>query len=153
MKRSRLSRNVNSRKRTRLKKPEFYEKDTLSEREVLLLKRRMSHGKVDVHKVLEKMPTGGWKLTPQQSEKGFNWLLKQWKTPTGAERKNNPFGQREEHVLEKFDEFRLIDFMDTATYSATQMGIHFYIPVYEIKARDGTYFQYYVDYKGIHITG
>ena len=30
----------------------------------------------------------------------LEWLLNKWKTPKGAERKNNPFGYREQNVLE-----------------------------------------------------
>lgn len=45
------------------------------------------------------------RLTPEQNEKGYKWLMNQWKTPTGKIRKNNPFRQREQSILRHFDHF------------------------------------------------
>lgn len=158
-KRSRLSRNGSSvSKKARMKK-EFFEKPVLEEREILLMKNRMSHGKLNAYDVLNSMPEGGWKITPAQTHKGLDWLMKQWKSPkTGAESKNNPFGYREQEILKNFKEFRLMDFYDTATAAANEIGIHYYMPMYKVIAKDGSSFTYTLDYRrapktGVYITG
>lgn len=38
-------------------------------------------------------------VTGEQSAKGFKWLYNLYKTPIGKERKNNPFGYRENGEL------------------------------------------------------
>lgn len=155
MKRTRLSRGSNAGKKSRLKMTpaDFLKKDLLTEQEVLLAKRRLNGGKLTSDDYLKVIPEGGWKITPDQSKKGLEWLMDQWKTPMGVERKNNPFGYREEAVLENFKEFRLTDFYDNVNVYQVRLGIHNYLPVYTVIARDKSSFQYYVDYKGIHIIG
>jgi hypothetical protein len=128
-----------------------FDKDILSEAEVLLLKRRLNAGKIKPSDI--PWPEEGYKLTPEQLQKGLDWLLDQWKTPYGVERKNNPFGYREQDVLEHFKEFKLIDFYDNVNYAQVQAGIHNYLPYYRVIGTDGGTFEYYNDYTGIHILG
>jgi hypothetical protein len=157
MKRSRLSRNEKVREKRRLRmvtKVEPFDKVMLTEKEVLLIKNRLNHGKYNVTTVLQASPDGGWKLTDEQTKKGLKWLMSQWKTPRGVEQKNNPFGYREQDILENFGEFRLIDFFDNRNYYQAQLGVHNYLPLYEVIRKDGKVsFQYYADWKGIHIVG
>jgi hypothetical protein len=134
-------------------KREFYESPVLSEREILLVKRRLNDGKVSISAVMEKSPDEGWKITPEQTQKGLAWLMNQWKSPKGVERKNNPFGYREEEILKNFKEFRLVDFYDNANYYQAQAGIKNYIPLYEVISKDGDGFQYYVVGGKISIVG
>jgi len=154
MKRTRLSKNGSRKKVSRMKvdKP-FFAKPQLTEQEVLLIKNRLSNKRMHIDEVFDYMPEDGWKLTPEQTKKGLDWLMNQWKTPHGIERKNNPFGYREQNVLEKFKEFRLSDFFDTANVYAQQSGMHFYVPVYDVIGKDGSGFQYYVSSEGIKIIG
>jgi len=155
-KRSRLNRNGSSMKKKSRMEKDFYEKPVLAESEIRLLKDRMNRGKLNAFDVLNRMPEDGWKITSAQMHKGFDWLMNRWKSPkTGAERKNNPFGYREQEILKNFKEFRLVSFRDTANVYQTQMGIHWYLPVYDVIAKDGSSFQYHIDNTagGVSIVG
>lgn len=85
-------------------------------------------------------------LSPVQIKKGFDWLWAQYKTPTGKERKNNPFGCREEEILENF---KTIEFSNL-----TNQGFHgsYYLPCYAVYDAEDDGFEYYVDGGKINIT-
>ena len=122
-----------------------YEKGYLTEREVLLLKNRLNGvNRADFAVGEIPFPDNGFRLTPEQVEKGRYWLVNQWKTPKGKERKNNPFGYREQHVLENFETIRLIQFVDRANYTQHKYGIKAYQPYYRVIAKDGLAFEYLV---------
>lgn len=78
------------------------------------------------------------KLEPEQIEKGRAWLVDQWKTPRGVERKNNPYGYREEGVLDSFETIRLSGFVD-----AGNINHHWYVPTYRVYGTEGS-FEYYI---------
>lgn len=78
-----------------------------------------------------------FRITREQSEKGLNWLLNQWKSPRGVERKNNPFGYREQDVLEHFDHFTFDSLYDAGNYQHS-----WYAPIYSVHTADGGSFQY-----------
>tara|TARA_R110002110_G_scaffold62000_3_gene173516 strand:- start:221 stop:1066 length:846 start_codon:yes stop_codon:yes gene_type:complete len=65
-------------------------------------------------------------------------MLSLWKTPTGKERKNNPFGLREQDALENFEYFTLDGFKNIGR------SYDFYVPIYGVTGTD-SYFQYYYD--------
>lgn len=119
------------------------EKGIITEREILLLKRRANNGDVDAanfypgsEKVIE--------VTDEQSEKGFKWLYNLYKTPAGKERKNNPFGYREMDILDNYngERFTFVGFYDDLNRFRSC-----YIPIYELNGME-----YY--YNGeIHIVG
>ncbi len=90
----------------------------------------------------------GITLSDVQREKGRDWLLNLWKTPTGAERKNNPFGYREQRALENFDTIQLKGYYDAGNYHRS-----YYIPLYDVYAKDGYGFEYYFNGGKISITG
>lgn len=120
-------------------------KDTLNENEVRLLLRRVNDGSLKVSRIPNI--TGdveGYKLTDSQVKKGRQWLMNQWKTPTGKERQNNPFGGREEYILENLKTIKLIDLISPRG--------RVYYPVYRVISKDGNHFEYYVA-GGIHIIG
>jgi hypothetical protein len=136
------------------------EKGFLTESEVNLLKRRLNHvkGAMTYHAIeISEIPFPdngeGFKLSPEQTQKGLTWLKDQWKTPRGIERINNPFGYREENIIENFAEFRLIDFYNSANYYQNQIGIRSYIPLYRVIAKDGSTFEYYYNAGKISIVG
>lgn len=93
------------------------------------------------------------KITPEQAEKGIAWLRNQWKTPRGIERKNNPFGYREEDVIENFKRFEFVEFYDDANYYMIEKGLHSYYPIYRCIAKDGSSFEYYVSGGEVNIIG
>lgn len=119
------------------------EKGIITEREILLLKRRANNGDKDAanfypgsEKVIE--------VTDEQSEKGFKWLYNLYKTPAGKERKNNPFGYREMDILDNYngERFTFVGFYDDLNRFRSC-----YIPIYELNGME-----YY--YNGeIHIVG
>lgn len=74
----------------------------------------------------------------EQQEKGKRWLMDKWKSPTGKVRENNPFGYREEQILEKFEEIKLKDFYDDGNKYFKN-----YVPLYEVSGNDTT-MEYYV---------
>jgi hypothetical protein len=88
-------------------------------------------------------------LAPEQVAQGVSWLKNLWKTPAGKERKNNPFGYREQDVLNKDDvNISLRDYYDASRYGERP----YYIPLYEVCSAGGS-FEYYVFGGQIHIVG
>lgn len=116
------------------KSEEIFQKSTWTEADVNLIKNRLNSGKLKEYSI----PEGGVGLTADQNQKGRDWLMNQWKTPAGKERTNNPFGFREQDVLEHFKEIRLIDFYDTAKYGQNK----WVVPYYRVEATDGGSFEY-----------
>lgn len=119
----------------------------ISESDINLIKNRINRGEdVDLDAFYEKE---GILLTPQQDQKGFQFLWDLYKTPTGKERGNNPFGWREQNVLENFDHFEVIDF-----YDATRPGgVKFVVPYYRVVSKEGDTFEYAFHGGQIHILG
>ena len=113
----------------------------ISEKEINLLKRRANAGDKEAANFWPCVP-----VTKEQSGKGYKWLMNQYKTPRGVERKNNPFGYREMQILETWN-----CATDRATfqgfYDAGGYGFHNYVPCYEFGGMD-----YYVC-GGIQIVG
>lgn len=90
----------------------------------------------------------GLNLSDEQNLKRFNWLKNLWLTPKGVERKNNPFGYREQDALENFSHITLKGFYDAGNYHHT-----YYIPMYDVYTKDGYGFEHYVSGGEINITG
>lgn len=65
----------------------------INENEILLLKRRRNRG--ERIQIENPIP-----VSYDQAQKGFAWLWDKYRTPRGAERKNNPFLNPEEKALE-----------------------------------------------------
>ena len=122
-------------------------KGYLTEREILLIKRRLNHNKATTGEVNTIFDKGGIRITTTQELKGLNWLNDQWKTPTGVERKNNPLGYREQEALKTFQRFELTDF-----YDAGNSYFHSYQPVYSVIGKQNS-FDYYVAGGEMHIIG
>jgi len=116
----------------------------ISEREIMLLKRRKNDGKEIDESLFWNEEI---KCEPEQFEKGLAWLKNQWQTPKGAERKNNPFGYREQKIIETAKHFTFDDF-----YNAGNAYQNYYVPIYALVGKENS-FQYYVNGKGIQIIG
>lgn len=69
------------------------ERGWINENEILLLKRRRNRG--ERIQIENPIP-----VSYDQAQKGFAWLWDKYQTPRGAERKNNPFTDREMEALE-----------------------------------------------------
>jgi hypothetical protein len=81
-----------------------------------------------------------YSITPEQTKKGLNWLSAVRFTATGKERKNNPFGYREETILDSFKRFELTGLYDDYHYPYGDR--HNYKPIYRVVADDEAYFDY-----------
>ena len=132
------------------KKEVDFSKSFLTEDEINLIKNRANRGdKSDMEEFYEIVNTdGGYEISPEQTEKGYGWLMNLYKTPYGKERKNNPFGLREMDILDNFDRFKIIEF-----YNAGNAYRDYFVPYYEVISKDGRSFEY-ARYGGeIHILG
>lgn len=95
----------------------------------------------------------GIALAPEQVQKGFDWLKNLWVSPTGKERKNNPFGYREQDALGNPGTIELSGY-----YNAGNRYRDFFVPLYDVSGKSKTGesfygFQYYVSGGEIHIVG
>lgn len=119
----------------------------IEENQIIAMKSFMGKSKENAQDIFNAFASEGLSLSVAQTEKGYDFLMKQWKTPTGAERKNNPFGYREQDILANFSHFTLKSF-----YNAGNAYVDFYIPLYECVSKDGASFEYY--YNGeVNIVG
>lgn len=93
----------------------------INENEIATLKRRQNRG--ERIQIENPIP-----VSYDQAKKGFAWLWDKYRTPRGAERKNNPFSNPEEKALEWAKmhgaRFTFNDFYGT--------GNNWYEPIYEL---------------------
>jgi hypothetical protein len=122
-------------------------KGIIEEREIIAMRSFMQKSKENAQAIFSNFPDGGLSITEDQGQKGYDFLLGQWKTPTGTERKNNPFGAREEYVLENFSHIVL-----KSLYNAGNCYHDYYMPLYEVVAKDESTFEYYYNGK-VNIVG
>lgn len=123
----------------------------ITEREIGLIGRRLN-AKKPLREVGDMYTTAqeeGLAVTPEQEQKGFAWLMNLYKTPRGVERKNNPFGYREEEALDS----GLDHFTYDGHYNAGNAYTSWYTPMYSFTGKNGQGFQYYVAGGEIHIIG
>ena len=104
----------------------------ITEKEVALLKGRLNRG-------IEEANITDARITEAQKLKGLKWLRNLYKAPKGKERKNNPFGYREQRILNAND--CEIKCYLAGFYNIGKLG-NFYIPVYRYEY-DGCHFDYY----------
>lgn len=123
------------------------EADEITEREIHLLSRRLNAEGRDILDYGLMKNRYDLALTDEQERKALEWLNNQWKTSTGKERKNNPFGYREEQILDRATDVTFVQF-----YNAGNSYIDNFIPVYRVYSNDGS-FEYYVQGGEISIVG
>lgn len=124
---------------------------TITEKEIALIGRRLNNKK-DLKELAELYKTAEEEhisVTQEQAKKGYEWLMNLWKTPIGAERKNNPYGYREQEALESGIKYFTYDghFNDGNAYR------DFYLPMYTFIGKNRQAFQYYVSGGEINIIG
>jgi hypothetical protein len=115
--------------------------DYISENEINLLKRRYNANENDesVKEVLDYIDKETYiNLEPSQNKKGYDFLMKLWKTPNGKVREGNPFGNREQNILDNFSHFGFYGFNNAGRYGRNQ-----YEPIYIVFSKDGSAFEYY----------
>jgi hypothetical protein len=122
---------------------DVYNDNVITEKQINLIKTRLNNGKVEeTRDIVDYIWNNNPKLSGEQNSKGIKFLMNLWKSPTGKERTNNPFGYREQDALETFEYFELAGFSDISRYG--QRG--FYVPLYNVIGKDSS-FQYYYDGK------
>lgn len=91
----------------------------------------------------------GLSLSTEQVNKGLTWLNNLWMSPTGKERKNNPFGYREQAVLE--DKTATISMY--GYYDAGNAYHSWNVPIYLVSSKTQGTFEYIVKGGEISIIG
>jgi hypothetical protein len=121
---------------------DVFNNNVITEREINLIKTRLNNNREDqrTQDVVQYIWDNNPKLTGDQNAKGIKFLRNLWKSPTGKERINNPFGYREQDALETFEYFELAGFHDISRYGQRK----FYVPLYNVIGNDSN-FQYYYD--------
>lgn len=125
----------------------------ITEKEIHLIGRRLN-AKRDLKEMAElyQLAEEGQeevRVTPEQAQKGFDWLFNLYKTPRGIERKNNPFGLREMNMLDT----GLGYFTYDGHFDAGNAYVSWYSPIYSFVDKEGFSFQYYVSGGEIKIIG
>lgn len=133
--------------KTALKYIEIIKSGSITESEIISFRSFLSKCSKEVRREIFDI----WQeleLSPEQNKKGYDFLMGQWKTEKGKERVNNPFGYREQNILENFDRFTYCENYDSSRYGQNP----FYLPVYRCYSKDGDSFEYYYDGK-VNIIG
>ena len=114
------------------------ESGKIEEREIISMRSFMHKSKENARFVFGALQDKQLTLSNEQNQKGYDFLMNQWKTASGKERKNNPFGYREQNILNNFSHFELKDL-----YNAGNAYHDYYLPLYECISKDGGSFEYY----------
>lgn len=120
----------------------------IQEREIISMRSLMNNNKEAREAIYEAWGDDEIAISEEQGKKGYDFLLGQWKTPNGKERKNNPFGYREQAILENFSHFTLHGLYDNSRYG----GRPNLLPIYSCIGKAGSSFDYYYDGK-VNIIG
>lgn len=120
----------------------------ISEQEIISMRSFMNRDKEAARQIFNAWDDQELAISEEQAQKGYDFLMDQWKSPSGKERKNNPFGYREQEILENFSHFTLKSLYNNSGYSQ----ITNYLPLYSCISKDGSAFEYYYDGK-VNITG
>jgi len=127
---------------------EIKDRGEITEKELLLVKRRLNDGTYTSKEVYDTIiGDDGLKLTFSQQEKGYKWLYNKGFTSKGEIRSNSPFGYREEEILKNYHSIRLKDF-----YDAGNQNFKNFVPLYEVEGNE-TSMEYYVQGGEPHIVG
>lgn len=124
---------------------------TITEQQIGLIGRRLNAKRdlKEVQAIYDLATEEGIEVTGEKAQKGFEWLWNLYKSPTGKERSNNPYGIREQNMLET----GLGHFTYDGHFDAGNAYHSFYVPLYSFVDKEGFSFQYYVSGGEIHIIG
>ena len=81
-------------------------------------------------------------LTWTQTEKGLRFLKNLIVTPTGRDRKNNPFNGKQTDIINNFKKFTLNGLQDQMNKYGRSMGINRFLPIWRVYCKGGNYFDY-----------
>lgn len=111
---------------------------TISENEILLLKRRKNNGEKFDESIYWNEEI---KCTDEQNTKGIEFLRNLHLTPKGKERLNSPFGYREIDALNSFTHLEFRGFYDNGDRNHS-----YFLPIYICVGSECS-FEYYYDGK------
>jgi len=120
---------------------------TIEEGQIISMRSLMNKDKDAARQIFAHWEDTDLTLSDTQQQKGIEFLMNQWKSPRGTERKNNPFGYREQEILENVDRLVL-----HSLYNAGNAYHDNYLPLYLCYSKDGDSFEYYYDGK-VQIVG
>jgi len=123
------------------------EQGHIEESELISLKSFLNKNKENRQLIFDAMSETELLISDAQNQKGYEFLMDQRFTPTGKERLNNPFGYREQAILDNFSHFTVKDW-----YNAGNAYNDYYLPLYECVSKDGNSFEYYYNGK-VNIVG
>jgi hypothetical protein len=89
--------------------------------------------------IFEALDDKELELSAGQQTKGFDFLKGLWVTPAGKERKNSPYGYREQDILSNATDITLKGFYNASVYG----GCDNYLPIYAVNSADGSFEYYY----------
>lgn len=125
---------------------ELIKKDTLTETEILKLKRRLNNrytalGIETRDFILDNLEEKEYNITPEQSQKGIEWLNKKCFCKDGRLRKgiNELFSTWRINILRDFDHFTFIGF-----YESNNGYVSLFTPIYRVYDKKGNSFDYTV---------
>ncbi len=93
----------------------------------------------------------GYKITENQTSKGINYLKNTIYKANGSLRntiKSRAFGLREKAIIDNFSHFLFTDI-----HNGSSNYYEFYLPVYRVIAKNGSYFEYTTNMGQMVVTG
>jgi hypothetical protein len=124
---------------------EIKNRGVITEQELLLVKRRLNDGTYKYEDVEDLFNDNSPDLMPEQSEKGLKWLKNKGWGKLGNQRKNSPYGYREEETLKTAKKVSIVGFEDQRNSYQVDSGINNYQPIYRVEGEgEGNNFEYTV---------
>lgn len=121
-----------------------------TEREISWVKKQLNDGKLSG---LWFEDDEGKLLTPSHTKKGLEFLRNDRYTKYGKVRESTLLQEREGYVIDNFHHFVLRGYYNASRYTRSGERDRAFFPLYDVVADDGDTFQYYVNKKGINLTG
>lgn len=153
---------------------EILGKDTLTYREILLLRRRWNKPAKSKDPKEEEarekdLLREEYNITEENTSKGLEYLYRVCFKPSKLQealseyltkgiqdewlRKNCPLGYRELDILLQFSHFTFTGFYHDYTLYGEKLEIHNLLPVWRVYDKDGFSFDYYVSSRGLVVCG
>jgi hypothetical protein len=111
----------------------------IEEGQIISMRSLLNRDKDASRAIFEALGDRELELSDRQQTKGFDFLKGLWKSPTGKERINNPFGYREQDILTNGTDITLKGFYNASVYG----GCDNYLPIYAVNSADGSFEYYY----------
>jgi hypothetical protein len=111
--------------------------------------RKYLRSNPDKYSILMDSFKSEYSITSEQTKKGYDYIYNTCFKKNGElrETRDMPFGNREAEIIKNFKEFRFVGLNDIGFQH------QFYLPVYKVIAKDGTYFEYTTNIGVMEIVG